>query len=234
MKKKVEPKPTKVSKHHVPYMFQQKSVNLHPLTGMSTQGVRQYQPSSYVMGHSSVLSTSASQPVLQSQTYTPHTHGGVLDMGTVRSDRASSFQTADSFGSMGEGGLSTDGQAVYEIDHSFVSPEPQPVPNPAELAAKQAVNNNRAAAVKSAPASFSGDGSRITITGFSTAVGATAAAPPQYQHLEDDTDFQWLMASGPTAAIGQEAKGHSPGRARSALPTMVRMCRLANREAVAG
>jgi hypothetical protein len=210
MKKKVEPKPTKVSRHNAPYTFQQRSINLHPLSGLGAQNVKQYQPNSYIMGHSSVLSMSASQPIFQSRTYTPH--GGVFENSATTSGYES-LQT-DSVGSNGDGGLSTDGHEIYDIENGFV---PEPMPDETELAAKQAVNNNRTKMVKSAPAKFPSDGRRISIADFAKEV-VELDKPAHLQNLEDDADLQWLMSATPSPL---DTTMPLPTRARSAHPTMV-------------
>lgn len=216
MKKKVEVKPTKVSRHNAPYTFQQKSISLHPLGG-KTQNIKQYQPNSYVMGHTSTMSISSSQNVLQSRTYTPH--GGQLNENTSYESAYGSTLQEDSVAStMDGGGLSTDGFEIYETDVQF-PPEPKPVE---DLAAKQAVNNNRAKMVKSAPAAFPGDGRRMSIADFAKGI-AELEKPVHLQNLEEDADLQWLVVastapSDNTAAAPAQRVGV---RAKSALPAMV-------------
>ncbi len=213
MKKKVEPKPTKVSRHVSPYVFQQKSINLHPLSGKHAHKVTQYQPNTYIMGHTSVMSLESTPAApLQSQTYSlaQSASSGYFNNTVSEND---SYYSSDAFD--GDCGLSTDGLEVYESGNgATLAPAPE-----AKLEARQAVNANRGKLVKSAPAAFPGDGRRMSIADFAEAVQANK--PSEMLKLEHDSDLQWLMTSSLAAAEEKPAQ-----RARSAAGTRGKVMRL--------
>lgn len=222
MKKKIEPKPTKVSRHHAPYVFQQKSVNLHPLSGGSAQHVTQYQPNTYVMGHVSKIPDGGQSVVSQQTERTRTPHGGIYVTANESISYGSDFESSHrsgSFDSFG-GGLSTDGMEIYDasIAAAPLAPaRPEPQPSLDEL---QAVNNNRPKIVKSAPASFPGDGRRMSISDFAKSV-QEMEKPKHLQNLDEDADLQWLMASSTVPNLQTVATNKSPARAKSAHPALV-------------
>lgn len=211
MKKKVEPKPTKVSKHYAPYTFQQKSINLHPLTGQPTMNIKQYAPHSYVMGHTSHVPDMPESPVpLHSQTYHP-LQSSANSMTSVSCSEFGSFFQSDSFGG---DGLSTDGMEIYDPNNNNHFEEPV-ISHVASH--QQFVNNNREKIVKSAPASFPGKGRNVAIADFEKVrVDETSPDAQKLKTIEDDQDFQWLMDSAYAAIESQP-----PSRLPSAIPNKV-------------
>ena len=179
MRKKVEPKPTKISRHKTPYVFQNKAVNLHPLSGHDAPPVTKYQPNTYLMGHTVDMGMEEDQNErLMSQTLPSH---------QLQSSSQSLQEDDDQF-SLGNG-LSTDGMGVYEPQQSYMH---EPYAN--DLMLRQAVNHDRNHKVKSAPASLQVNNSHHNVANFKQDRVQNNASPIAVDSTEEDEVFQWLLS----------------------------------------
>lgn len=187
MKKKTVPKPTKVSKHHAPYVFQSQSANLHPLA-TKPQNVTPYQPQTSVVNH---VSTNPSA--------TWHSNNAVHvaesdHFRTVvtppQSDDGFSFKSSNNFEFTD--GLSTDGFEVYDARNQLAQQSFYDDGNDA--------NRFREQNVRSAPAAFPGSHQLRPIYTNSSTIFEDDNSSQQSAHrvqiLErqaDDEDLTWIF-----------------------------------------